>query len=164
MILNSKNIESIKNRQITFVKGFSVDELYDMNKLTDFIDNYNMNVSCLTKHENFFGQVLQIRYVNQYDQNVAFVKDFLEKTFNYKYHVENGVDIFFSLIANTGASHVDEEDVFILGSHGKTTYRIIPDGIDYQIKKGDLLYIPRGIRHRSFSNTPRVVMSIGFFE
>ncbi len=130
------------------LKGFSVDELYDMNKLTDFIDNYSMTVLCLAKHEDFFKQVLQIKYVNEFDQNVAVVKDFLEKTFNYKFHVENGVDIFFSLVANTGVSHVDKEDVFLLGSHGKTTYKIIPDGIDYQIKKDDLLYKPRDIRKR----------------
>jgi ribosomal protein L16 Arg81 hydroxylase len=164
MILNSKNIESIKNRQVTFVKGFSVDELYDMNKLTTFIDNYSMDVLCLAQHENFFRQVLQIKYINEFDDNVAVMKDFLQKTFKYRFNAENGVDIFFSLVANTGSSHVDKEDVFLIGSYGKTTYRMIPEGIDYQIKKGDLLYIPRGIRHRSFSNTPRAVISIGFFE
>ena len=98
------------------------------------------------------------------DQVFHLIQDFLQKTFKYKDHDENGVDIFFSLVANTGSSHVDREDVFLLGSHGKTTYRIIPDAIDYQITKGDLLYIPRGVRHRSFSNTPRAVISIGFFE
>ena len=36
-------------------------------------------------------------------------------------------------------------------------------GIDFSINKGDLLFIPGGIRHRSFSNTPRAVISIGFF-
>ena len=164
MILNSNNHKSILNRKITFIKNFVTDDLYDMNKLTTFIDDYSIDILCLAQHEKFYRQILQIRNINNFDSNAAVIQDFLQKTFKYKDHDENGVDIFFSLVANTGSSHVDREDVFLLGSHGKTTYRIIPDAIDYQITKGDLLYIPRGVRHRSFSNTPRAVISIGFFE
>ena len=164
MILNSNNHKSILNRKITFIKNFVTDELYDMNKLTTFIDDYSLKVFSLAEHEEFYKQILQIRKINYFDSEAAVIQDFLQKTFKYKDHDENGVDIFFSLVANTGSSHVDREDVFLLGSHGKTTYRIIPDAIDYQITKGDLLYIPRGVRHRSFSNTPRAVISIGFFE
>tara|TARA_R100000149_G_scaffold66041_2_gene42923 strand:+ start:1041 stop:1535 length:495 start_codon:yes stop_codon:yes gene_type:complete len=164
MIFNSKSIEDIRNRQITLVKGFSLDEFYDMNKLTTFIDNYSMDIMCSTGHDNFFKQVLLIKYINQFDQNVTIIQDFLQKTFKYKSHEKNGADIFFSLAANIGLSHVDKEDVFLIGSYGKTTYKIIPDGIDYEIGKGDLLYIPRGTRHRSFSSAPRAVISIGFFE
>ena len=163
MKLDSKNIDSIRNRQITFVKNFSSDEFYDMNKLTTFIDNYGINVLCHPQNQNFFSQVFQIKRINEFDFNAAIIKDFFQKTFEYQDYMENGVDIFFSLIANTGPSHVDKEDVFLLGSYGKTIYRIIPDGIDFSINKGDLLFIPGGIRHRSFSNTPRAVISIGFF-
>ena len=164
MILNSNNHKNISSKKITFIKNFITNELYDMNKLTTFIDNYSLKVFSLAEHEEFYKQILQIRKINYFDSEAAVIQDFLQKTFKYKHHDENGVDIFFSLVANTGSSHVDREDVFLLGSYGKTTYRIIPDAIDYQITKGDLLYIPKGVTHISFSNTPRAVISIGFFE
>jgi ribosomal protein L16 Arg81 hydroxylase len=34
---------------------------------------------------------------------------------------------------------------------------------DYLLEYGDLLHIPKGIRHKSISSTPRIIASVGFF-
>ena len=107
MILNSNNHKNISNRKITFIKNFITNELYDMNKLTTFIDDYSLKVFSLAEHEEFYKQILQIRKINYFDSEAAVIQDFLQKTFKYKHHDENGVDIFFSLVANTGSSHVE---------------------------------------------------------
>ena len=78
MILNSNNHKSILNRKITFIKNFVTDELYDMNKLTTFIDDYSIDILCLAQHEKFYRQILQIRNINNFDSNAAVIQDFLQ--------------------------------------------------------------------------------------
>ena len=85
------------------------------------------------------------------------------KIFKYTPETRDGVDLFFSFVTNTGISHVDTEDVFLIGMHGKTIYRITDTNKDYLLEYGDLLHIPKGIRHKSISSTPRIIASIGFY-
>ena len=47
--------------------------------------------------------------------------------------------------------------------HGKTIYRMTDTGKDYLLEHGDFLHIPKGIRHKSISSTPRIIASVGFF-
>ena len=73
----------------------------------------------------------------------------------------DGVDLFFSFVTNASHSHVDIEDVFLIGLSGKTIYRLIKEKRDYLIEKGDLLYIPKGTAHKAISLTPRIIASVG---
>ena len=46
MLLNSKDIKSIKNKKITYVKNFtSIIGTYDFNKISNLVDDYSLNVS-----------------------------------------------------------------------------------------------------------------------
>ena len=59
---------------------------------------------------------------------------------------------------------MDEEDVFILGLKGKTIYRIYGvENKDYEINKGDLIFIPKNIKHKVMAINPRIIASIGFY-
>lgn len=173
MLLNKKNIESIKKQKVTFIKNFtSIQETYDFNKISYLVDSYSLNVDHVyslnvdhvLKQINSFNSIWTFRDIDKFDNQFFVLLDFLSKIFKYPYHIENGVNIFFSFVTNTGGSHVDREDVFLVGLYGKTIYRIIETNKDYCLKRGDLLYIPKGILHKPISATPRSIASIGFFE
>lgn len=43
----------------------------------------------------------------------------------YSFHQKDRMDFFVSFESNVGVPHVDKEDVFILGLHGKTVYTVL---------------------------------------
>ena len=115
MIVTASNIKSILNKKPTFVKKFtSLDQEYDFNFLTKFLDDNSIPV------------------------------------FNIKPSIE-------------GISHVDMEDVFLIGLHGQTMYQDLFTGKNYIIEKGDLLFFPKQNPHRAISLTPRIILSVGVF-
>ena len=73
------------------------------------------------------------------------------------------VHLHLSFMALSGASHQDYEDVFIIGLHGHTIYKVYGHG-DYDIRKGDFIYIPPNISHKAIAMGPRIIMSIGVTE
>lgn len=165
MLLNSKNIKSIKNTKVTYIKKFTqIFETYDFNKISTLVDDFSLFVQCraeVTRQE--FKDIWQMKNIHDIDSSFFTYLDFFYKTFRYEPEVRDGVDIFFSFVTNTGVSHVDTEDVFLIGLYGKTIYRIIDVKQDYVLKSGDLLYIPKGIRHKAISATPRAVASVGYY-
>jgi mannose-6-phosphate isomerase-like protein (cupin superfamily) len=161
MLLNNKKIKQIKNRKITYVKKFTQNlNNYNFDILASLIDNYSLNV--LNKNSFVFSDTWQVGRVHTAHTDFFVLLDFFYKIFKYTPEVRDGVDLFFSFVTNTGASHVDEEDIFLVGMLGKTLYRITDSGKDYILEPGDLLYVPRGIRHKSMSLTPRIIASVGF--
>ena len=38
------------------------------------------------------------------------------------------------------------------------------ENADYEINKGDMIFIPRNIYHKVVGITPRIIASVGFFE
>ena len=62
-----------------------------------------------------------------------------------------------------GPPHIDEECIFLLGLKGSTIYKDYLNRRDYIVEKGDLLFIPGGIRHKAIACSPRIIASIGFF-
>jgi ribosomal protein L16 Arg81 hydroxylase len=164
MLLNKKNIESIRKQKLTYVKNFTtIFDTYDFNKISSLVDDNSLIVENKLTYGLVFNATWQLTQVDKFDNFFYVQKDFFHKLFKYVPDTKDGVDIFFSFVTNTGNSHIDLEDVFLIGLHGKTTYRIIDDKKDYMIEKGDLLYIPKGIKHKSLSTTPRVIASVGFY-
>ena len=71
---------------------------------------------------------------------------------------------FFSFVSQVGNSHVDREDVFIIGLKGEVIYRVFGvEDKDYYLKKGDMIFIPKGIKHKVIGLSSRIVASIGFY-
>ena len=165
MKLTASNIKSILNKKPTFIKKFtSLDQEYDFNFLTKFLDDNPILVhNKKTNIDNSFPVIWQARHTHSYNISFFTFLDFFKKTFKYTNDMNDGVDLFFSFVALTGGSHVDTEDVFLIGLHGQTMYQDISTGKNYIIEKWDLLFFPKQNSHRAISLTPRIILSVGFF-
>ena len=165
MLLNKNQIQSIRENKVTFVKNFvSLDRPYDFNLISNLIEENNLQVISKSNH-NSLKDVFQIREVMNLLKEFKVLFDFFSKTFSYKYDQRNNVDLFLSLISQVGLPHIDEEDVFIIGLNGDMVYKVFNDKIvNYRISKGDLIFIPKGVKHKVVGLSPRIVMSIGFFS
>jgi cupin superfamily acireductone dioxygenase involved in methionine salvage len=75
------------------------------------------------------------------------------------------MDLFLSFETSIGPTHRDKEDVFILGLYGKTMYRVWKNNTvtEVLINRGDMIYIPSGVLHRSISITPRIIASLSLW-
>jgi len=163
MRLSASDVKNIKNRKTTFVKNFTQNlNNYNFDILASLIDDYSLTVVNKSNLVNF-NATWQVKDVHTTNADFSVFLDFLYKIFKYTPETRDGVDLFFSFVTNTGMSHVDTEDVFLIGMHGKTIYRITDTNKDYILEHGDFLHIPKGIRHKSISSTPRIIASVGFF-
>ena len=161
--LNPKEKENIDKNKITFVKDFcKIETKYDFNLLTSFIEECEVPV--LIKNNNeFLKTVVQLRNLQDRFPDFKFIQSFLYQVFNYCLDKRDGCDIFFSLKSSAGISHVDEEDVFIIGLNGIIVYKTFGKNTDYfEIHKGDLIYIPKGVPHKVIGLSPRIILSVGF--
>ena len=159
-------VEDIKKNKVTLVKNFSkIEKEYDFNLLMSLFEKTDVPVT--TKNngaDDFFKTVFQIKKLENTFEDFKFVQGFLKQVFKYLPHNEDSCDIFFSFKSGSGLSHVDEEDVFIIGLNGVAVYKIFGEKTDYhEIHKGDLIYIPKGIRHKVIGLSPRITLSVGFF-
>ena len=165
MLLNKEQIDSIRNKKITHVKNFaSLDREYDFNLLSQLLEETNEEVLVKTKIGNL-RDVYQMMKATDFLPEFRIFHDFLLKTFKFKPDVRDAVELFFSFTTQSGPAHADIETVFIIGLKGKVIYRIFEDKTsDYEINKGDMIFIPSGIRHRVVGITPRIIASVGFFD
>lgn len=65
------------------------------------------------------------------------------------------------------ALHTDDHEVFVLHIRGAKSWRLVPagsqDGIEAELRPGDLLYIPRGLAHEAMSkDTASIHVTLGF--
>ena len=164
MLLNKEQIESIQNRNVTYVKKFALlDREYDFNFISDLVEENYLKVISHTSIGDL-KDVFQIKKVSNIKKEFTIFFDFLTKLFKYERYENDGVDLFFSFVSQVGNSHVDIEDVFIIGLKGTTIYRVFDnENEDYNIEKGDMIFIPKGKKHKVLGINPRIVASIGFY-
>jgi len=88
--------------------------------------------------------------------------EYLPGTLKSAYHEvgmeEMHVYISFSDNAETFGRHNDEDDVLIVQSIGKMTYKF-DNGIICMLSPGDSLFIPAGVYHDPIVHEPRVTLS-----
>lgn len=164
MLLNSNQINLIKDNKVSFVNNFlSLERKYDFNLISILLEENELKVSQKTTIGNL-KDVFQIKNVSNSLKEFKTFFDFFSKLFKYSFHEKDEIDLFFSFVAQAGNPHIDTEDVFIIGLHGKTIYRIFDkENKDYEINKGDLIFIPKGTKHKVIGINPRVIASIGFY-
>jgi len=165
MLLNKDQIQSIKENKVTFVKNFvTLNRPYDFNLISKLIEENDLQSMSKSNYSGL-KNVFQIRGVVNLLKEFNVLFDFFSKTFNYKYDQRNNVDLFLSLISQVGVPHIDEEDVFIIGLNGNMVYKVFNDKIvDYHVFKGDLIFIPKGVKHKVIGISSRISMSAGFFS
>jgi len=164
MLIKKDQVSLIKNDKVCFIKNFiSLEKNYDFNFLSKLMEE---NYSSITQ-KSYIGNlqdVFQLHKIGNTLKEFTILFDFFKKLFKYKQNKEDEVDLFFSFVSQVGIVHKDIEDVFIIGLHGKTIYRIYDEeNIDYTINKGDLIFIPKNIKHKVIGITPRIIASIGFY-
>jgi len=164
MLIDKNNMELIKDNKICLIKNFvSLNKKYDFNFISDLLEKNQLKVV----NKTFVGDlkdVFQIKSVSNTIDELKVFFDFLSKLFNYERDSKDEVDLFFSIVSQVGDAHVDTEDVFILGLSGLVLYRIYEEqNKDYYLEKGDMIFIPKGLKHKVIGMNPRIVASIGFY-
>ena len=164
MLLQKEHLESINKRKVTYIKDFAqLNRIYDFNLISLLIEENDLIVLSKTNISNL-KDVFQICKVSNCLKEFKTFFDFLSKLFKYERDPRDEIDLFFSLTTQIGNTHVDTEDVFIIGLSGKTIYRFYGEtDREYYINKGDMIFIPKNIKHKAIGLTPRIIASIGFF-
>lgn len=164
MLINKDQVNLIKENKVCYIKNFaSLEREYDFNLISLLLEENNLKIQQKTNIGNL-KDVFQIYQVSNSLKEFKTFFDFLSKLFKYERDSRDEVDLFFSLVSQIGNSHIDIEDVFILGLSGKTIYRIFDvQNQEYEINKGDLIFIPKNIKHKVIGINPRIIASIGFY-
>ena len=163
-LLNKDQVDLIKNNKTCLIKNFTlIEDVYNFDFISALLEENDLHVSQKTSIGNL-KDVFQIIKVSNTQRKFKDIFYFLYKIFKYEKNQKDEVDLFFSLVSQVGNSHIDEEDVFIIGLQGVTIYRVFnTEFTDYQIEKGDMIFIPKGIKHKVIGLTPRIIASIGFY-
>jgi mannose-6-phosphate isomerase-like protein (cupin superfamily) len=163
MLIKQSDVTSIKENKVTLIKNFaSLTREYDFNLLSTLMEEND----CIITQKSTVGNLKDVFQMLKVSNSLKEFKtffDFLSKLFKYERDSKDEVDLFFSLVSQVGGAHVDIEDVFIIGLKGTTIYRVFDiENKDYYIKKGDMIFIPRGKKHKVLGMSPRIIASVGF--
>jgi len=164
MLLKSEHINLIKQNKICLVKNFiELKNEYDFNFISNLIQENDLKIISKTSSGNL-KDVFQMMNVSNSILELKIIFDFFKKLFQYEISIKDEIDLYFSFTSQIGNPHVDIEDVFIIGLCGKTMYQIfdVQDEF-YEVNKGDLIFIPRGIKHKAIGVNSRIISSIGFY-
>ena len=164
MLIKAQDLKDIQENKVTLIKNFiNLERNYDFNLISNLIEENDLSIVQKSQIGNL-KDVFQIYKVSNCLQEFKTFFDFLTKLFKYERNLRDEVDLFFSLVSQVGNSHVDIEDVFIIGLKGKVIYKIFNfENQDYSIEQGDMIFIPKGIKHKVIGINPRIVASIGFY-
>ena len=74
------------------------------------------------------------------------------------------VYISFLTMSNTFGWHDDDTDVFYVQAKGKTLWEVDFNSniTQYLLSPGDLIYVPKFVKHNTIPKSPRVGISLGF--
>lgn len=175
MLILPNEVKNIKENKVTLVKNFiTLETKHDFNFISKLLEENDIDVDPRTTLGHL-RDVFQIRSVSFSSKELFHAFSFLQKMFLYKLDSGDEVDLFFSFVSQVGHAHVDQEEIYILGLHGTTIYRIYESekisstlaanstfSKDYKIKEGDLLFIPKNHKHKVIGLTPRIIASIAF--
>ena len=164
MLIKEIEANSIKQNKVVLIKNFTnLNKTYDFNFISKILEENDLCVHDKTLLGNLKG-VFQVKEVTNITEEFKVFFDFLSKLFKYERHTKDGVDLFFNFVSQVGNTHQDIEDVFILGLEGEVVYRVFGiENKNYCVKKGDMLFVPKGLKHKVIGMNPRIIASIGFY-
>jgi mannose-6-phosphate isomerase-like protein (cupin superfamily) len=165
LALTDELVSKINERkEVVYIPNFTdIKQETDFNFLADLLERNELG----SEHKNpkdrppfqggLLSSLIQVRNVEKDDFFRQYL-DIFDDTFAKGKYCD--IHLHLSFMALSGASHQDHEDVFIIGLHGHTIYKVYGHG-DYDIRKGDFIYIPPNISHKAIAMGPRIIMSIG---
>ena len=164
MLLKPEQVNLMKQNKICLVKNFTtLKNKYDFNFISDLIQGDDLKIIPKTSVGNL-KDVFQMMNVSNSVLELKIIFDFFKKLFQYEASARDEIDLYFNFTSQIGNPHIDIEDVFIVGLSGKTIYQIF--GVQnefYEINKGDLIFIPKGIKHKAIAINSRIIGSVGFY-
>jgi quercetin dioxygenase-like cupin family protein len=141
----------------------TLESTFDFNQLVELMDKGVYKTTYTTEIPCHSDYVLENNFKLIHPEKTYFFNNLLKKM-DEQFNTENkksNLTLFFSFKASVGPSHIDKEDVNILGLYGKTLY--IVDNQHYCVEKGDVLKIKRGTLHKSIALEPRIILSHGIY-
>jgi ribosomal protein L16 Arg81 hydroxylase len=149
-----------KFEELLIKEQFKFDKNIDFNliaNILNFLEHDSIH-SGPWLNQKVLSSTFQIKSVEKYDFINAIYK-FLEEKFNKKNLLTN-IDLFFSFQSGSRSNlHVDNYDVRIISLLGRTLYKV--EDKDYIVSPGDLLHIPKNLRHVAIALDPRIIISYG---
>ena len=86
MLLNKKNIESIRKQKLTYVKNFTtIFDTYDFNKISSLVDDNSLIVENKLTYGLVFNATWQLTQVDKFDNFFYVQKDFFHKFYKICY-------------------------------------------------------------------------------
>jgi len=164
MLINKDQFNLINTNKTCLIKNFvSLQREYDFNLLSKLMEENTLVIEQKSRIGNL-KDIFHALNVSDYLIEFKTFFNFLIKLFKYENHQSDGIDLFFCLVSQVGEAHADKEDVFIIGLKGKVIYKVFDtEDKEYIIEKGDMIFIPRGTKHKVIGINPRIVASMGFF-
>jgi mannose-6-phosphate isomerase-like protein (cupin superfamily) len=153
--MNIKN-EVIKN-------FFSFKEKFDFNSLSNLLDRNNLinKISSNWLQDFVMDSVFKIENVEK-DFYFFEIFNLLNNKYN-EFKKSSDLYLFFSLVSgNRSVTHRDNYDVYIIGLHGKTLYKV--EEQEFILEEGDMLFIPKNSLHKAIGLTPRICLSYGIHQ
>jgi ribosomal protein L16 Arg81 hydroxylase len=139
---------------------FSFKEKFDFNSLSNLLDRNNLinRVSSNWIQDYIMDSVFKVKNVEK-DFYFYEIFNLLNNQFN-KLNKQTDLFLFFSLVSgNRSITHRDNYDVYIIGLHGKTFYKV--EEKEFLLEEGDMLCIPKNMLHKAIGLTPRICLSYG---
>ncbi len=151
-VVHFKNVVNYQNR-------FYFEDLFRLLELSNFRCEIKHHEALGLNHKDIFSHVFEIFNIRgapkinplHHELCHLFKKNPTDKNFR--------PDIFTSFKGSIGNTHIDHEDVFIIGLCGTTYYNIPSLSSVYEVQEGDAIYIPKKTAHAAHSFTKRIVVS-----
>lgn len=134
----------------SFKIDFNFDTMHALHAKYNTLEFYN-------KNRLHLGQLRNLQEIPLFKTYLDYIATPLKDIFT-------GIvlDFFYSTIGIVGPSHIDGEHVIILGIKNATYYHL--NNTDVIVEPGDILYIPKGVLHHSFSSRERIILSLSLWE
>jgi len=144
----------LKEKQFKFDKDINFSLIAD---ILNFLEHSSM-LSGPWFNEKILSSTFKIKSVEKYDF-INVIYKYLEKNFN-KNNLLTNIDLYFSFQSGSRSTlHVDNYDVRVISLLGRTLYKV--ENKDYIVSPGDLLHIPKHLRHMAIALDPRIILSYG---
>ena len=155
---NPKSVVHFKN-VVDYKDRFSFEDLFRLLELSNFRCEIKHHEALGLNYKDIFSHVFEIFNIRgapkinplHHELCRLFNKNLADKDFR--------PDIFTSFKGTIGNTHIDHEDVLIVGLCGVTYYNIPSLSSVYEVRESDAIYIPKRTAHAAQSFNKRIVVS-----
>ena len=126
----------------------------------DIILDLNLNI----QRGDFIKELPKMGFVTHKGHRIESVNNIRNKIVELTSNNDIESHIYISLLSNSDnfGRHKDTMDVYFILALGNMKWVIEDEEtLEFNLKPGDMIFIPKGLYHTPITNTPRVGISIG---